>query len=72
MANILEKLSTASGGLGRRIFNTYVLHKTREYQKKYGFEIGEGKNGTWNNESDAFKHAYMQWLLAFYYDKMLI
>jgi len=31
-----------------------------KYQKKYGFDIGTGEHATWNNEADAFKHAYMQ------------
>ena len=25
-----------------------------------------GEHATWNNEADAFKHAYMQWFLGFY------
>ena len=27
---------------------------------KYDFYIDSGKNSTWNNEADAFKHAFMQ------------
>lgn len=34
----------------------------------YGFDIGQGKHATWNNEADAFKHAYMQWILDYYFD----
>lgn len=68
MATFLEKLNKMSGGLGRKAFNSYVLNSTREYQKKYGFELGEGGEETHNNEADAFKHAYMQWLLDYYFD----
>lgn len=39
--------------------NNYVLEKTYEYQKKYGFKIGTGEHATWNNEADAFKHAFL-------------
>lgn len=35
-----------------------MLRDTIKYQKQYGFEL---KNGSaWNNEADAFRHAYMQ------------
>lgn len=40
----------------------YFVNKTYEAQKKYGFDI---KNGTHNNEADAFKHTFMQWYLAY-------
>ncbi len=33
---------------------------TIKYQKQYGFDMGKGEHATWNNEADAFKHAYMQ------------
>lgn len=65
MSTFLEKLNKLSGGLGRQAFNSYVLRATRDYQKKYGFKLGEGSEETHNNEADAFKHAYMQWLLGF-------
>lgn len=36
-----------------------MIRDTIQFQKKYGFEMGF--NGSaWNNESDAFRHAYMQ------------
>lgn len=66
MSNILEKLDKTTGGLGRKGFNSLILHMTKKYQKQYGFEIGEGEHSTWNNEADAFKHAYMQWMLDYY------
>lgn len=66
MTNILEKLDKMSGGRGRKFFNSLILHMTKKYQKKYGFEIGEGEHATWNNEADAFKHAYMQWAIDYY------
>lgn len=68
MTTILEKLNNATGGAGRKIFNSYILQATKDYQKKYGFDIGEGQHATWNNEADAFKHAYMQWVLDYYFD----
>ena len=51
----------------RKKFNEVVLKATLAAQKKYGFEIGTGAHATWNNEADAFKHAYMSWLLSYKY-----
>ena len=48
---------------GQNIFSNMMEKATRKYQQKYGFDIGQGNNPTWNNESDAFRHAYMQWWL---------
>ena len=40
-------------------FTNVMLRDTAKFQEKYGFEVGS--NGSaWNNESDAFRHAYMQ------------
>lgn len=47
--------------------NQKTLKATYKAQKKYGFEIGAGEHATWNNEADAFKHAYMQWYLTWHY-----
>jgi len=41
-------------------FKEQMFNDTVKYQKRYGFEIGAGTHATWNNEADAFKHAYMQ------------
>ena len=41
-------------------YSSWIFDETIKYQKQYGFDIGSGKHATWNNESDAFKHAYMQ------------
>lgn len=41
-----------------------IYNKIGPYQEKYGFEIGKGSHATWNNEADAFKHAFMQADLA--------
>ena len=35
--------------LYQKKYGQYVLQKTSEYQKKYGFEIGTGKEATHNN-----------------------
>lgn len=48
----------------RKNINDHVLEKTYEYQKKYGFKMGTGEHATWNNEADAFKHAYMSACLS--------
>lgn len=47
----------------KRLFSNKMINDTIKYQQKYGFEIGQN-NSTWNNEADAFKHAYMQAILA--------
>lgn len=52
----------------RNDFNKEVLEATYKAQKQYGFKMGTGEHATWNNEADAFKHAYMQWHLAWYYN----
>ena len=46
-------------------FHAEIDAKTKYYQKIYGFEISsDPKHPTWNNEADAFKHAFMQAVLA--------
>jgi hypothetical protein len=58
--NIKEKLE-----LERKNFNEEIDTKTKKYQKIFGFEINlDSKYPTWNNESDAFKHAFMQAVLS--------
>ena len=47
----------------REQFNREVLEATYKAQKKYGFN----ESSTWNNKSDAFKHAYLSWYLSYYY-----
>ncbi len=52
-------------------FNNEIHNKTMNYQKQYGFEYNKNdpKHPTWNNEADAFKHAFMQAVLTNrYYD----
>lgn len=44
-------------------FTREMLNDTLKYQKQYGFDIGKN-NVAWNNEADAFRHTYMQSLLA--------
>ncbi len=46
-------------------FNKEMYAKTKKYQKQYGFEIGTGSYDTYNNEADAFKHAFMQAVAQF-------
>lgn len=47
-------------------FTDVMLRDSAKFQEKYGFEIGS--NGSvWNNESDAFRHAYMQAYLTLRY-----
>ena len=46
-----------------KIFSKNIQNDVIKYQKQYQFEMGE--NGSmWNNESDAFRHAYMQAFIA--------
>ncbi len=47
----------------KKLFSNKIVNDTIKYQQKYGFNIGEN-NSTWNNEADAFKHTYMQAILA--------
>lgn len=44
-------------------FTKEMVNDTLKYQKKYGFEIGEN-NLAVDNESDAFRHTYMQAYLS--------
>lgn len=50
-------------------YSSYVFDATTKYQKKYGFDMGSGEHATWNNEADAFKHAYMQAQLSLWAGK---
>jgi len=43
-----------------KAYGSWIFADTVHYQKQYGFEIETGKYATWNNESDAFKHTFMQ------------
>jgi len=54
----------------RKGFNWWVLHETRDAQKKYGFDMTQKEgaySNTHNNEADAFKHAYMSWFLSYWW-----
>ena len=54
----------------RRKFNQIVLDATLKAQKKYGFDMTKKEyslSNTHNNEADAFKHAYLSWLLSYKY-----
>ncbi len=42
----------------RNKLNNKIYSATKHYQKQYGFKIGTGTHDTWNNEADAFKHAF--------------
>lgn len=44
----------------KQIYGDNIVNDTLKYQKQYKFDAGENNNTTWNNEADAFKHAYMQ------------
>ena len=48
-------------------FTRVMIRDTAKFREKYGFEVGS--NGSaWNNESDAFRHAYMQAYLTLRYN----
>lgn len=63
LLDLLEKNLPNANAFKEKIFN-----KTSYYQKLYGFDIGTGKHSTWNNEADAFKHAFMQSVLTIDYN----
>ena len=43
----------------RKEFNEEMVRKTWEYQRKFGFETSPRQGHEfWNNEADAFKHAF--------------
>ena len=50
----------------KEIFNFWMKQITKEYQKEYGFDMGVDNKKTWDNESDAFRHTYMQAFLTIY------
>ena len=50
-------------------YGSYIFDETIKYQKIYNFDIGTGEHATWNNEADAFKHAFMQAQLALWTGK---
>ena len=52
-------------------YSSWIFDETLNYQKQYGFDIGKGEHATWNNESDAFKHAYMQAHLSLLFGKKI-
>lgn len=63
--DILKKIEKE----GRKGFNWWVLHETRQAQKKYGFDMTKHEyaaSDTHNNESDAFKHAFLSRFLSYY------
>ena len=39
-------------------YSEELYAKTKQYQKKYNFELGVGSLDTHNNEADAFKHTF--------------
>lgn len=46
--------------IARKIYNDEIAKKVMRYQKQYDFEISPRQgHELWNNEGDAFKHAYM-------------
>ncbi len=47
----------------KKEFTKEMLNDTLKYQKKYGFKLGEN-NSAHNNEGDAFRHTYMQSIMA--------
>ncbi len=53
----------------RKEFKEKIDAGTREYQKQFGFEWDTGYGPTHNNESDAFKHAYMSAVMCYQVSK---
>ena len=50
-------------------FTDVMLIDTAKFQEKYGFETSSD-GSAWNNESDAFRHAYMQAYLTLRFGDM--
>ena len=49
-------------------YNNEIVNKTWHYQKKFGFETSPRQGHEfWNNEADAFKHAFLSADLYFKY-----
>ena len=48
-------------------YSSKLYSKTKKYQKIYNFNLGTGKDDTWNNEADAFKHTFGSAELALKY-----
>ncbi len=55
--NLLHNLENSEEA---KIKKNEYFNDTVKYQRKYGFQMGTGQHATWNNEADAFKHAYWQ------------
>lgn len=53
-----------TNGFFKKKFSDYIINETLKYQKKHGFKLGNPGHETYNSEADAFKHAYMQWMLS--------
>lgn len=63
-------MKTGIGLQAKEKFNNEMFDKTVKYQEKYSFELDTGDGPTHNNESDAFKHAFMQAVLYHRASKM--
>lgn len=52
--------------IAEKQFSKNMINATKKYHKQYGFDSKEGEHefSTHNNEADAFKHTYMQALIA--------
>jgi len=51
-------------------FTKEMKSDTLKYQNQYGFDIGDN-NIAWNNEADAFRHAFMQAIFSSRYNNFL-
>ena len=64
MSNFLQQTSDAykfyKNKNAQKQFNDELVQKTGYYQKKFGFETSPRQGHEfWNNEADAFKHAFI-------------
>lgn len=58
--NIINAYNLSTNKQKQLEYNNEIVHKTWEYQKKYDFEASSlPQHEFWNNEADAFKHAFM-------------
>ena len=59
MSNLKNTYEFIKDKQKQKEYNDEIVNKTLHYQKKFGFKTSSKKgNEFWNNEADAFKHAY--------------
>ncbi len=71
MSNFKNAYNFITNKQAQADYNNEIVHKTWYYQKKFGFEISPIQGHEfWNNEADAFKHAFLSADLYFKYGNL--